>query len=439
MEPDRASEPQAPEPREFVWIEDSLPAGVARQDGWNFVGAPNPVFSGEKVTTRTAQGLSQHYFEGCSSPLRVGEGDTLFAYVYLDPNNPPKEIMLQWNDGSWNHRAYWGENNIDWGDEGSPSRLRKGDLPATGEWVRLEVTAAEVGLAPGAMINGWAFTQFDGTTFWDKGGIVSTRDQAPTYDSFEAWLADQRAAGGVGVPEPLKAAATAAPEALTAEQRAALLNHFLEFVFVGTRDEFNAAHDELATVRKSRDDLRAAAPTTLVFRERAELNPAYMLKRGEYDQRGEQVERATPRALPPMPEGAPLNRLGFAQWLLDPSHPLTARVAVNRLWQQVFGTGIVKTSEDFGSQGAPPTHPLLLDYLAVEFRESGWDVKAMMRRLVLSSTYRQTSRASSDLQQRDPGNRFLARGPRFRLDAEMLRDQRSPYRDCSSIDSEVLA
>ena len=176
-------------------------------------------------------------------------------------------------------------------------------------------------------------------------------------------------------------------------------------------------------MRKSRDDLRAAAPTTLVFRERAELNPAYMLKRGEYDQRGEQVERATPRALPPMPEGAPLNRLGFAQWLLDPSHPLTARVAVNRLWQQVFGTGIVKTSEDFGSQGAPPTHPLLLDYLAVEFRESGWDVKAMMRRLVLSSTYRQTSRASSDLQQRDPGNRFLARGPRFRLDAEMLRDQ----------------
>ena len=133
--------------------------------------------------------------------------------------------------------------------------------------------------------------------------------------------------------------------------------------------------------------------------------------------------RAVPAFLPPLPPGAPVNRLGFAQWLIAPEHPLTARVAVNRLWLQVFGTGIVKTAEDFGAQGEPPSHPELLDWLAVQFREDGWDVKRFMKRLVMSATYRQSSRVTPETLAKDPANRLLARGPRFRLDAEMLRDQ----------------
>jgi hypothetical protein len=127
--------------------------------------------------------------------------------------------------------------------------------------------------------------------------------------------------------------------------------------------------------------------------------------------------------LPPLPLGVPRNRLGLARWLTDPRHPLTARVAVNRWWLMYFGAGLVETAEDFGTQGAAPTHPELLDWLATELVRTGWDVKALQRRIVTSATYRQSSRVTPQLVERDPNNRLLARGPRFRLPAETLRDQ----------------
>jgi len=164
-------------------------------------------------------------------------------------------------------------------------------------------------------------------------------------------------------------------------------------------------------------------PATLVFRDRKTPRQAFVLNRGEYDQPGEPVERATPAVLPPMSKDVPQNRLGLAQWLVNAKNPLTSRVTVNRFWAQFFGMGIVKTAEDFGAQGGVPSHPGLLDWLAVEFIESGWDVKAMVKRIVLSNTYGQSSRISAHLVERDPENRLLARGPRYRLDAEMLRDQ----------------
>ena len=180
---------------------------------------------------------------------------------------------------------------------------------------------------------------------------------------------------------------------------------------------------QLAAAEKERARLEKQMPATLVFRERPTPKPSYVLKRGEYEQRGEQVGRETPKFLPSLPPKAKRDRLALARWLVSPEHPLTARVEVNRLWQQLFGVGIVKTTEDFGSQGEPPSHPALLDYLAVQFREEGWDIKKMMKRLVLSATYRQSSRVTKDRLAKDPENRLLSRGPRFRLDAEMLRDQ----------------
>jgi hypothetical protein len=154
----------------------------------------------------------------------------------------------------------------------------------------------------------------------------------------------------------------------------------------------------------------------------AKPRTTYLLNRGEYDQPRQKVEPGTPGCLPPLAPGLPRNRLGLARWLVDPNHPLTARVQVNRLWQMLFGAGIVETSDDFGAQGEGPSHPELLDSLAVDFVESGWDVKAMLRRLVTSATYRQSSRVAPEVLARDPRNRLLARGPRFRLPAELIRD-----------------
>lgn len=163
-------------------------------------------------------------------------------------------------------------------------------------------------------------------------------------------------------------------------------------------------------------------PTVMVMVE-GPHRPAYLLKRGAYDAHGDEVQAAVPAALPPIPNGFKANRLGLARWLVSRDHPLTARVTVNRLWQMLFGTGLVKTVEDFGSQGEWPVHAELLDWLAVEFMESGWDVKAILKTIVMSSTYRQSSKVGPELLQRDPENRLIARGPRTRLSAEMVRDQ----------------
>jgi hypothetical protein len=183
------------------------------------------------------------------------------------------------------------------------------------------------------------------------------------------------------------------------------------------------AHSRLADLRAERAALVESLPTVMVMEEMPAPRETFVLKRGEYDKRGDRVEPGVPASLPPFPAAAPRNRLGFAQWLVSPENPLTARVAVNAQWQMIFGTGLVKTAEDFGSQGESPSHPELLDWLATEFIRTGWDVKALLKTLVTSAAYRQSSRLTPELVARDPDNRLLARGPRVRLTAEMIRDQ----------------
>ena len=186
--------------------------------------------------------------------------------------------------------------------------------------------------------------------------------------------------------------------------------------------DLKALFTDLGEVRGKRDTLDASLTTTLVMQEREEPRGAYVLARGEYQNREEQVYPQTPSVLPPLPEDVPPNRLGFAKWLLLPEHPLTARVAINRFWQDVFGTGIVETVEDFGTQGTPPVHPELLDWLATEFIASGWDVQEMLKLMLTSATYRQSAQVTPEKLERDADNALLSRSPRYRLDAEMVRD-----------------
>lgn len=208
------------------------------------------------------------------------------------------------------------------------------------------------------------------------------------------------------------------------EKQAANLREFFRSK-ICTEPLICSARDELVATKKSRMDLESSLPLSLVWKEKPELKPAYILTRGAYNKPGAEVFRNTPAALPPLTlsaEGAKPTRLDLAKWLVSPQHPLTARVIVNRFWQQYFGTGIVETSEDFGSQGSVPSHPELLDWLAVDFRESGWDVKRLQRMIVTSTAYRQSSKLTDALKQTDPRNRLIARGPRYRLDGESIRD-----------------
>lgn len=201
--------------------------------------------------------------------------------------------------------------------------------------------------------------------------------------------------------------------------RSALLSWYL-----ARHDEpYRKLGHELAEVTETASMIENRGTITHVMHETPGSRPyAHILFRGAYDQKRERVEAATPSVLPPMSPDLPRNRLGFAQWLFTDSNPMTARVTVNRMWQEVFGTGLVKTADDFGSQGQTPSHPELLDWLAIDFRQNGWDVKRFYKQLLLSSTYRQAALATPAKLAKDPENRLLSRGPRFRMDAEMVRD-----------------
>jgi hypothetical protein len=274
-----------------------------------------------------------------------------------------------------------------------------------GKQIAERTRKADVGDSPLPMV-------LDLTTGENQLLVKVVNHQGECRFRFDKFLAD---------PESLPAdiavvlAATSTPSAPDATK---VRNHFRGV----NSPEWKKNFQQLALWREEQEALDRAIPTTLVAKEAAQPRETRILMRGEYDKPLEPVTQGVPAILPPFPKDAPTNRLGLAQWLVGPDHPLTARVVANRFWQQYFGVGLVKTTEDFGMQSDPPSHPELLDWLATEFIRSGWDVKHIQRLILTSATYRQSSAAPAELYARDPENRLLARGPRFRVDAESLRD-----------------
>ena len=261
---------------------------------------------------------------------------------------------------------------------------------------------------------GRSYREFSGENGYFTGGV----DDLRVYDRRLTAAEVRTLTDAEGAASSLAEIATRSPEAWTEEEVEFARDHYLH-----RQDrEYRRLLERLRPLREKEHELIETVPEVMVMEERGESRPLHVLDRGAYDAPGEAVSPGTPRAVLPFPEALPPNRLGLVQWLLSPSHPLTARVAVNRYWQLYFGKGIVETTENFGYQGALPTHPELLDWLAVEFRESGWAVKAFQRLIVTSATYRQDSHAGPEQLETDPENGLLARGPRHRLPAEMIRD-----------------
>ncbi len=231
------------------------------------------------------------------------------------------------------------------------------------------------------------------------------------------------------LPKDVQAALLKAKENRSDAEKKTLRTFYLLKVHAPTRELLGTLDQETEEARKKADELDKAIPYTMICEEMAEPRPVHVLRRGDFQDKGEKVERNVPEAFAPLPRPTPANRLGLARWLFHPEHPLTARVTVNRLWAQMFGQGLVRSLGDFGTQGDFPSHPELLDWLAIQFRESGWDVKSMLRRIALSATYQQSSTVSAEREggrsnaaRIDPTNRLLARAPRFRLCAEEVRD-----------------
>ncbi|MFM8579133.1 MAG: PSD1 and planctomycete cytochrome C domain-containing protein, partial [Planctomycetaceae bacterium] len=438
---DPSSAEPKPEPTrsETIWFDDDFPPKSQPQSsagGTNWLRSENAAAgelrAGARCLQRTASGVGQDFYAGNADPLVIasssGDATELFAHVWIDPANPPRAVMLQYHTDAWKHRAIWGDPAaIEFGEAGTTSRFHAGPLPKAGEWVRLSVPADKVGLTAGAKVTGFAFTQCDGRVRWDLAGTLSTVD--PTSDptlSFAAWWKSKTDQPKLDdVPEPLRNLAKQGPEKTTKpEEVEQVRRHWLTNVWSLRPDPLKQAIVMVDEARQKREALDKEIPRTFVFADQSTMRDSFVMLRGAYDKPGDKVTRATPAFLPPLtvPEGATPNRLDLANWLVTPEQPLTARVAATRLWQQFFGVGLVKTSEDFGLQGEPPSHPDLLDWLAAEYRESGWNTRHIVKLIVTSRAFRRASPATPELIAVDPENRLLTRGPRFRLDAEQIRD-----------------
>jgi len=416
------------QPEDVTWLDDGPPPG-ARLLGeganpWKWVSAPEyPVKSGKRSMVRSGPGLHQHHFTDARNPVLINPKDKLFTYVWLDPKNPPQSIQFQFYDGNWDHRAYWGEDLCyGAGTPDGPSHRFVRPLPEVGKWARLEVDAAQIGLPLGARVDGMAFTQFGGTVFYDHVGVNTF------YPPDDRILVSQLAWEARGLVDPKVPADVQAALKIDAgkrnpEQQAQVRAYYLLAIYEAAREQMEPLQKDMRQIQKRIKDTEDAIPDTLITEEMANPRPAFVLLRGDFEQKGEKVGRAIPEIFPPLPKGAPNNRLGLAQWLVQPDHPLTARVTVNRFWAQMFGAGIVPSLGDFGTQGDLPSHPELLDWLATDFVKSGWNVKAILKKIALSNAYQQSSAIlPGPAQHSDPHNRLLSRAPRFRLSAEEIRD-----------------
>lgn len=416
-----------------LWLDDSLPLGASgsntsrNRESW-VTSSEMDLPLGHRALRLAFGDYYQQKIDGGVVPRVIPNEPKLTFWLRLDDHQPSQTIMIELNTGAGQRRFGWGKTSLlRKGEFDTGNNRQMGDLPSNGTWHEISIGTKELNLPPGAIVNDMLLTQFGGIAWLDglriHGSSAAEKDPRTTLDQW--W----NFAKGKTIPmvpkevaEVLKAGKNETVSEGTLFQ---LRTQFAKLVARNVGDELQVAKTAWSRARDQRIRLEENIPGTMIFKELAEPRKAHVMKRGQYDQPGEEVAPSVPGSLPQfqLPSGQTRStRLDLARWLVSPDHPLTARVTVNRFWQQVFGTGLVKTSDDFGTQGEPPSHPELLDWLAADFRDNGWNIKRLMKQLVTTAAFRQSCQVASDSLEKDPHNRLLSRGPRLRLDAEQIRD-----------------
>lgn len=420
--------PVAGVPTTQVWLDDELPLGASQRNtsrnGMQWTEPDDSVPMGRRAVVTEFGDKLEQVLSGGVVPKDLPDEAQLSFWVRTDALEPPKAIFLEVNTHQGTRRWVWANHPEDAKLVNAREDRVVGKLPKPGAWQQFRIAALD--LPAGAQVNEIKFGLFGGIAAWDGisvAGIARAEDNARS--DWQAWWQRHKGKAAPHADGPVAQAIKEGPESEAGQkQRDGVKAYFLTLVSDSVPAPIQKARSAWNEARIARLALEDSIPGTMIFKDRGEPRQAHVMTRGQYDAKGEPVTPSTPIALPALHANDPKrpNRLDLARWLVAADNPLVARVTVNRFWQQLFGTGLVKTSDDFGTQGTPPSHPELLDHLAYRFQATGWDVKRLIKEIVMSETFRRDSRVTPALLAADPENRWLARGPRMRLDAEQIRD-----------------
>ena len=415
-------------PMTSIWMDDQFNPGAGTRNTtrnetvWNSEGG---VPMGERSLHQEFGNRLEQVVTGGLRPLWIPEQASLKVWLRTDLYEPPKAAFMEIRTNSTTKQFVWSNSAADATIAGfDPARI-VGPLPQPGKWTLLTLPVSD--LPVGDRVAELKLGLFGGICDWD--GLVCSGIQRPndllTADLQTWWKSVQ----GTDVPFAAGDLAKALKEGPESEsgksKRDEVAQFFRMYISEATSPLVLSARQQWYSEQVSRSMLESSIAGTFIYNDLAKPREAFVMTRGQYDQKGERVYPNTPAALPSLSKDSQReqpNRLDLAKWLVSDENPLTARVTINRLWQQVFGVGIVKTSDDFGSQGSPPVHPELLDALAFRYRANGWNTKEMIKEMVRSDAFRRSATVTTASWNIDPENRYLARGPRIRLDAEQIRD-----------------